>query len=176
MELKYYHEQVKLLAKVTNEASEKKISFYQHLLLVSASIVGIVISLHTTNSQFQYIRLVFLLSTVTLSLGTLCLVLVLYDFSNLQDRIRESFHKEIQNAMKNDVKCNMVSVPHKKRTLLLEKASYIFLTLGFILLVTYNGLSTFEQKKEYNKVIKKEIVIENKNKVVEIFTTKQKTK
>jgi len=176
MELKYYKDQLKQLVDMTNMASEKKISFLQHVLLVSASILGVIISLHTTNSQFIYIRLVFFASTAFLLLGTLSLALVLYDFSVLPERCRESFRKEVQDALQKDRECNLVTVPHKKRTLFLEKASYIFLTLGLILLVTYNGLSTFEQKKEDNKIIKKEIIIEKKNIIVDSLTTKQKTK
>ena len=174
MELKYYQDQLKPLVEMTNIASEKKISFLQHVLLVSASILGVIISLHTTNSQFLHIRLVFLASTVFLLLGTLSLALVLYDFSVLPERCRESFRKEVQDALQKDRKCDIVTVPHKKRTLFLEKASYIFLTLGLILLVTYNGLSTFEQKKENTKIIKKEIIIKSKNIVIDSLTTTHK--
>ena len=144
MENQYYKNQIKLLGKITNESSEKKISFFQHTLLVSASILGVIISLHTTNSQCLYIRLVFLFSTVFLLLGTLSLAVVLYDFSNLPERGRQSFHKEVQDALQKDRECNLVTVDHKKRTLFLEKASYIFLILGLILLVFYNGLIAFQ--------------------------------
>lgn len=160
MDNSYYKDQLKLLVEMTNEASEKRISFFQHVLLVSASILGVIISLHTTNSQCLYIRLVFLASTVFLLLGTLSLAVVLYDFSILAERARQSFRKEVQDALQKDRKCEMVFVGNPKRTLFLEKIAYIFLILGFILLVAYNGLIVFDQNKT-DKLVNKELTIEN---------------
>lgn len=151
----YYKEQLKQLVTVIEKSTEKKISFLQNLLLISASIVGIVISLHTTNSEYLYIRLVFFLSTALLSLGALCLAVVLYDFSNIQESLRQELHSEILNAMKMDRECKIVSVDHKKRTLFLEKTSYILLTLGFILQISYTGLATFEKNIIEKKIEKK---------------------
>lgn len=160
MDNSYYENQLKLLVEMTNEASEKRISFFQHVLLVSASILGIIISLHTTNTQCLYIRLVFLASTVFLLLGIISLAVVLYDFSILPERGRQSFRKEVQDALQKDRECKMVTVGNPKRTLFLEKISYIFLILGFILLVAYNGLIVFDQNKT-DKLVNKESTIEN---------------
>lgn len=161
MDKQYYENQIKILGQITNESALKKISFFQHILLVSSSILGVIISLHTTNSQCLYIRLIFIVSTILLLLGILSLAVVLYDFSNLQERTRQSFCKEVQDALQNDEKCKMVTVNHKKRTLFLEKVSYIFLILGIFSLVTYNGLIAFDQNKIDKLINKKDLIIEN---------------
>ena len=114
MNNEYYKEQIRQLTEVMEKSTEKKISFFQHLLLVSASIVGIVISLHTTNSECLYIRLVFLVSTGLLSLGALSLAVVLYDFSRIQETLCQVLRAEIQDAMKTDRECKIVSVDNKK--------------------------------------------------------------
>lgn len=163
----YYKEQLKQLVTVIEKSTEKKISFLQNLLLISASIVVIVISLHTTNSEHLNIRLVFFVSTALLSLGALSLAVVLYDFSNIQENLRQELHSEILNAMKMDRECKIVSVDHKKRTLFLEKTSYILLTLGFILQISYTGLATFENNTIEKKIEKKELIIKNETKTID---------
>jgi hypothetical protein len=140
MDTKYYYNKFEQLSEVVKEATEKRISFFQYVLLVSSSILGIIISLHTTNSQCLYIRLVFVLSVIFLLLGALCMVVVLYDFSNFPERARQAYLTEIGNAMKNDEKVQPVFVNPHKRTLIFEKLSYIFLFLGLISLVTYTVL------------------------------------
>ena len=167
MNTEYYRKQIEVLTELIKDSLEKKISFFQHLLLVSASIVGIIISLHTTNSQHLYIRLVFLVSTTFLSLGTLCMAVVLYDFSNSRELLRQAFHNEIQDAMKMDRQCNIVSVDHKKRTLFLEKTSYILLTLGFVLQITYTGFLAFEPAKTEKKIERKELIIKHETKTTD---------
>ena len=163
----YYKEQIRQLTEVMEKSTEKKISFFQHLLLVSASIVGIVISLHTTNSESLYIRWVFLVSTTLLSLGALSLAVVLYDFSRIQETLCQVLRTEIQDAIKTDRECKIVSVDNKKRTLFLEKTSYILLTLGFVLQITYTGLMAFQPTKAEKKIERKEFIIKHETKTID---------
>jgi len=155
---KYYYEQLKVYAEARKTANQQKILFLQNILLVSASIVGIVISLHTANSQHLYIQVVFLASILLLSLGIVCLVLVLHDFSTLEDKVARKFHDEIQESMKNDVRCSTIYADQKKTTDIFEKCSYYFLLSGFILLISYTGLVEF--KKETVNSTKKDKYIE----------------
>jgi hypothetical protein len=167
----YYIKQIEKYSLVKKDAYRQKILFLQSILLVSVSIVGIVISLHTTNTQFLYIRLVFLLSILLLSLGIVCLVLVLHDFSTLEDKLAQKFHDEILESMKMEVRCDAVYVDLKKTTSILEKCSYIFLLLGFILLITYSCLAEFRQDETIKTIEKK---IEKLSAKVDSLTTKQK--
>ncbi|WP_423128481.1 hypothetical protein [Gaoshiqia sp. Z1-71] len=140
MDSNYYYSQLEQLNEVVKESADKKISFYQHVILVSSSILGIIISLHTITSPCIYVRLTFVLSVISLLIGILSMVVVLYDFSHLPERIRPVFQNEIEKSLKKDEKVNPVFVKHKRRTLILEKISYLFLLLGMALLVTYNVL------------------------------------
>ncbi len=167
MNNEYYKEQIRQLTEVMEKSTEKKISFFQHLLLVSASIVGIVISLHTTNSESLYIRLVFLVSTTLLSLGALSLTVVLYDFSKILETLCQELRNDILDAMKTDRECKIVSADQRKRTLFLEKTSYILLTLGFVLQITYTGLMAFEPTKAEKKTERKELIIKHETKTID---------
>ncbi|WP_430973402.1 hypothetical protein [Sunxiuqinia rutila] len=138
MDTNYYHNQLEQLNEIVKESADKKISFYKHVILVSSSILGIIISLHTTTSQCLYVRLTFVFSVISLLIGILSMVVVIYDFSHLPERILPVLQSEIENALKKDEKVKPVFVKHKKRTLILEKMSYLFLLLGMALLVTYN--------------------------------------
>jgi hypothetical protein len=143
MNNEYYKEQIRQLSEIMDKSLERQISFFQHLLLASAGIVGILISLHTTNSEHLYIRLVFFVSTVLLSLGVISLVLVLFDFSNSLELLRRDTHNEVLSAIEMDRECNLVYVKKKKRTLVFEKSSYLFLIFGFVLLIVYTGFTVF---------------------------------
>ena len=143
MENDYYYKQMIQLNELMNESNNKKTSFFQHILLVSSSILGIILSLHTVNSQYLYIRLIFIISAFLLLIGTLCMALVLYDFSHLQERARQSFHKSIEDALKNDKKVQPVFVKNKKRTSICEIIAYSSLTTALCLLVLYNILISF---------------------------------
>jgi hypothetical protein len=70
-DLRYYKTQLTVLADLAEKASQLRFAFFQHILLVSASVLGILISLHENSSPCIYIRLVFLLSLVLFGLGIL---------------------------------------------------------------------------------------------------------
>jgi len=174
-DIHYYYQQIEKYSAIKKEAFRQKILFFQNILLVSASIVGIVISLHKTNSQHLCIQLVFLLSIILLSLGIVCLVLVLFDFSTLEDRSANNFHDEIEESMKKGIQCGLVDTRLRKSTLFFEICSYVFLFAGFILLISYTGLVEFKQENIKN--IKKEKQIEIIKEIKsDSLTTKQNIK
>lgn len=133
----------KQLVNLTNEATEKRAEFYRNILVVSASVLGILISLHTTQSPCICTRLVFALSVLLLLLGTLSTSLVLFDLSLLPERTRQEYLIELQKALEEERSPNPLSVKKRKRTVLCEKWSIYFLLSSSLSLVVYTILSLF---------------------------------
>lgn len=66
----YYREQLPVLENSTNRAIDKQLSLWQHILVVSSGIDGVLISLHCESPSHLYIRVVFFsLSGSTVSRG-----------------------------------------------------------------------------------------------------------
>ncbi len=127
-----------ILNDIMKESVDKKIAWLQHILLVSSSILGIILSLHSATQQCLHIRLVFAVAVVLLLCGVLLTGYVLYIFSNLAEKTRESFHKAIDTALKNDKEVEAVFVPKKKSTPIFEKISYVCLISSLFLFVLYS--------------------------------------
>ena len=90
---------IQMITNLTNESTEKQAEFYRNILVVSASVLGILISLHTQQSSVLYIRLVFALSVLLLLLGTLSISLLLFDLSLLPERTRQEFLTQLQKSV-----------------------------------------------------------------------------
>lgn len=139
----YFNKQLKLTEELTIKSSEKILSFWQHILLVSSSIDGILISLHTGDSESLYIHLAFLLATALLTLGVLSTSIIVYDHSMLPERVRQKFVKEGCTAIREDRKLNPVFVNKRKRTVFCEWFSSISLILALILMLAYAVLKEY---------------------------------
>lgn len=150
--LEYYQRQLRKGEDISVLSSQKILSFWQHILLVASSIDGILISLHETSLQSQYIRLVFLLSIVLLTLAVLTTTIVVYDHSMQTERARQRFAEEEQNAFQEDRLMKIVFVKKKTRTIILEWFSSIALILALLLLLAYTVL------KEYPSIIEKSLI------------------
>ena len=133
----YYEEQKPIMKELSEKANEKTLSLWQHILLVSSSIDGVLISLHTESPSYLYIRLVFLLSVFLLSVGVSCSAIVLFDLTALHERARQEFLHEYEKAIQDDRKLKPVYVGYKKRTLICQKTSYWCFALSMLLLLTY---------------------------------------
>lgn len=135
----YYKDQLSVMEKATNQSTDKILTLWQHILLVSSGIDGVLISLHCESPSHLYIRVVFFLSVVLLSAGVSCSAIVLYDLSMLAERARRKFQKELKNAIQEDRALKDVRVELPKRTLFFQKSSYwcFGLTLLFLLIYTF---------------------------------------
>lgn len=131
------------LIDVTNQSTERQIEFYRSILVAGASVLGILISLHTTQIISLYIRLVFALSILLLLLGILLSALVLYDLSFLLEKMKVVFRDELHKALKEEREPAPVTVPKKKRTLFCQEWSLIFLLSSSVFLVIYTFLALF---------------------------------
>jgi hypothetical protein len=140
---KYYQAQLEELARQTEILAEKRVSFFQSLLIGSSSILGILVSLHSTQSACLCIRLVFALAVVLLSLGILSTGIALHDVPMYVDIARKEFSREVANASREDRKVKPVVLTPKKRTAFFEKSSLVLLIAGLFTLVIYTILSIF---------------------------------
>lgn len=128
---------------LTNQSTEKQIEFYRSILVVGVSILGILISLHTTQSSGLCSRLVFALSILLLLLGILLASVVLYDLSLLPEQVKKKFLEELHKVLSENRAPNLVTVGKRDRTLFCEKWSVILLLSALTSLVVYTLLSLF---------------------------------
>lgn len=142
MDDNYYHKQMEVLADLTEKSAGKQETFFQQILIASASILGILVALHTVPPSSLCIRLVFVSVIGLLALGILSTGITLYDHSLLVERARQAYLSEAENALKDERKLNPVFVRKKRRTLIAEKCSLLFPVLGLIVLVVYAVLVT----------------------------------
>jgi hypothetical protein len=142
MDLNYYKENFHLYRDLKDQATEKKVSFFQNILIASSSMTGILVALHNKQPLDLYIRLVFVLGVLLLVLGILTVSITLYDYTNLAEQKAQDFHKELQTALKSDRKLNEVTGRWKKGTLFCEKYSLLFLIIGLFVLVVYTCIVT----------------------------------
>jgi len=143
MDKSYFESQLGKMEELTNVAGDKQESFFQQLLIVSSTILGILVALHKPDIEFLCIRLVFVLSVLTLVLTVLSLVLLLFDLSRSSENLRQAFRKEAQHAVQEWRKLDIVTVPKKKRTLFCEKFSLIAFAVSLLLLDSYASFTAF---------------------------------
>jgi hypothetical protein len=136
-DIQYYRDQLPKLAKLAEKSSRLRFAFFQHILLVSASVLGILISLHENSSPCIYIRLVFLLSLLLFGLGILSTGIVVYDHSLLQEDLQKRYSEESQQALREERELSPLFAKKKKRTVFHEKWSLILLASGMIVLMVY---------------------------------------
>ncbi len=139
----YLNEGKKLGNNIKEVTLSKQETFSQQFLLVSSTLLGIVVSLHSTNSQCLYIRLVFLLALVLLSLGVLANMIVVADFLQIRERAQKAFHDEWSSAVREDRQMGPLKVDWRKRTLFSRKAALICFVSGLIVLTSYSILIVF---------------------------------
>ena len=140
---KNIHDSIKLLGNLTNQYAEKRASWSQHILLLSSTLFGILISLHDTHSDKLYIRLVFALAVAFLGIGILLTALAVYSHIDAVKRARKVAVEESQDALRKHRAMNTVTVPERKIFLFCESAGYVCLVLSVLLLSLYAVLPVF---------------------------------
>jgi hypothetical protein len=142
MDNQEFENQKKIQANYGAASLRERTSFFRHVLLVSSSIFGILVSLHSSNSSILCIRLVFLFSMVLLALGILLAGLSLYDHAMIYERARRAHYAEVDSAIKEGRDVSGIRIPEKKRTRVCEKASLSLLVFGVVTLTAYTILET----------------------------------
>lgn len=86
--LSYYESIHKENNKLSIPAFEKQYQLYQNLLVVAASLDGILVSLHDNIPAPLHTRVVFLCLITVLTIGVLLIGITLYNYAMLLERAR----------------------------------------------------------------------------------------
>jgi hypothetical protein len=129
------------LTELINQSSEKKLSFFRHIQLVTVSTLAIVVAFLQNADGSLYLRILFAMAILSLSLCILTTGIVIYNLTNFAEEGRRVYHAELEKAILEKRKMNMVSVPEKKISKFCQKYSYILLFLSLFLLTLFAVLS-----------------------------------
>ena len=138
-----YRRLARLGIELTNQATEKAIDFYRHLLTVSAGSLGLLTVLHASSAEGLYIRLVYLLVVVTLAIGILTSAIALHGLSMLPERGRQAFFLEVIAASQEERSIQPVFVEKTKLTVYAERYCLVSLSVSLIGIVVYVCLTSF---------------------------------
>ncbi|MFA5849960.1 MAG: hypothetical protein WC833_08755 [Bacteroidales bacterium] len=139
----YLKEIAKQAADLINAATEKRCTFYQHILLVSITVFAIVISLHKSNSGGGFISYIFASSTILLALGVLSIALVYKDNMWYAEEARNAFAAEALKAIDEKRAVSIVSGKIKRRTRIFEYVGSVSLILSAIGFTLYSVIGAF---------------------------------
>jgi hypothetical protein len=129
------------LTELINQSSEKKLSFFQHIQLVTVSSLAILVVFLQNVDGSQLLRMLFAAAILSLSLSILTTGIVIYNLTNLVERGRQAYHAELKKAMSQERKMDFVGVPDKKIVKFCQKCSYTLLFLSLFLLTLFAVLT-----------------------------------
>ena len=135
--MNYYESKLSELSDITQESADIQRSFLQHALLVSSSMLGILVSLHTTAPQGRWLRWVFALAVGILVLGVLANAIALYAQTRLADRVVRKYAAEYKAALSEHRQLHPVVVNKTMLHTACERATYILLLSALLLLGIY---------------------------------------
>lgn len=129
------------LIKATREFQEKKYAWSQHVQLLAASLFGILIALHGSNSDTHLAaRLAFALAIVLLALGILLNAITIYGHIDAVGRTRAAFLDEMKAALREHRDVGPVAVPERRLFATCAIAAYTCFVLSLVLLASYVAL------------------------------------
>ena len=125
------------------QSFQTQLSFYHHLTLVSATLLGILLAFHPSASTPLLPRLLFLLAVALLSAG----ILLLTSVSHACTLALRTFYQKVRNAVEASTSSGL-PVRYTRETLspkILRRAawSYRLLLASLVLLVAYAALVLF---------------------------------
>lgn len=126
----------------TNQLTEKRASWIGRILFLSATLFGILISLHSDIQANLYTRLCFAVACVLLALGTLLLSIASYTHIAVQTLARNKYAEEVQNAIRENRAVNDVRADKIKFFSKCEKCAFVCLLTSMLLLAAYSLLLT----------------------------------
>lgn len=138
-----YREEILRYYDIINQADVAREKFFRHILLVAASILGIITALHSSNIQQLHIALVYSLAVGFLALGILLAGVVVYDYSQSFARIQKAYHNELQSAMFENRSVKDIQISTKKRTKVYSILCLIFFLISLLALTIYSILIVF---------------------------------
>lgn len=125
------------IEQIAREATDKEIAFLQHILLVSSSTLGILVSLHPQTLGSQSIRFLFVAVVVIIGLAILSNTIALYSQIKLVRRAQSAIANEYAAAFQENRKAKPVCVYRTKWHKYSEPATYVLLLVALVLLCAY---------------------------------------
>lgn len=125
-----------------NKSDELRSSFLRHVLLIASTILGVLISFHSTDSLCKTARISFAISLVLLSLGILLLSIGLYEQVSSHVRLaRNSWAKLRKLVLENELIDDTENLIFPRKIYsICEKTGYISLILSVVSLTVYGIL------------------------------------
>ena len=116
----------------------------KHILLIAASVFGILIALHTGESKLPFpCRLLFPLALTGISVGILFCSIALYGEYDAARRIVKSWEEELASSMRENREVSDIFVEPDTFYEVCEKAGYTAMAIALVLLVAYSFLLAF---------------------------------
>ena len=143
MEQKYYFDQLDQLAQLTNQATERKCSFLQHILLVSSTLFAILVALRPGDSSILLHQMLYSVATSLLSLGVLSSSVVYKEYTSFLQQCRQAYYDELKKSYQENRKLEPVYARLKRSTEIFEKVCYISLIASLFAFTLYIILTTF---------------------------------
>lgn len=139
----YYRQELKATQnRVAAEATSKQSEFLRAILLSSTSMLGILVALHRTGESPLYIRLVFVVAILALTLGIVLTVSALYNSVEAYRELRRKTDARIEAAAANRFQTGSIAAGDDNVFRRLQMAAYISLAVGLLLLTLYAILGT----------------------------------
>ena len=125
---------------LSDEMNKQSISFWQNLLLVSSSLIGVLASLHDSTQQNRNVQIAFLLSISLLTLCSLFCGIILYVHSVQPKRMRQALLREFEKSLRQGSPMEEV-IPKPDRLLsLIQKITLTLLLLSVFSILAYSYL------------------------------------
>lgn len=141
----YYKSKIMAVDQVEVKLQKARNLLCRNLLFASASLFGILVSLHHTTGTNLLCRLSFFLSLTLLGLGILTLAIALFLDRNLQSRLKKKRLDEVKQAISENREVNDVHAIANKVFVWSEIAGYICLLLSVIFLCAYEFFVSFPE-------------------------------
>lgn len=130
----------KVLKELMDLMEKTRQTWLQHILLLSTTLFGILISLHDRTLENLYARWSFALAVVLLGFGILMIAISLYAHINTLKRVRILYSEEAITALRENREAGYVGVNERKVFGVCEKIGYICFSLCILGLSLYSFL------------------------------------
>ena len=125
---------------LSDEMNKQSISFWQNLLLVSSSLIGVLASLYDNTQRNLDVQIAFLLSIALLTLCSLFCGIILYAHSIQPKRMRQALLREFEKSLRQGAPMEEV-IPKPDRWLaLVQKITLVLLMLSVFSILAYSFL------------------------------------
>jgi hypothetical protein len=141
----YYENEHKENSKLSIQSYQKQSEFWRDILVVSAGLDGILVSLHNNFQESLCTRMVFLCLIVVLTIGVSTSGVTLYNYAMLLERHRQEAESELLSALKQDRLASEVQTGLSEKEGFVERLALSALLSTPFLLLAYTILKMCAQ-------------------------------